>query len=130
MEKPKTRLPLLIRGARQVGKSFIIRQFGQKNFENFVEINFEQFPKYKSCFSELSPQAILLQLEALSNQSILPGKTLLFLDEIQECPQAILALRYFKEELPELHVIGAGSLLEFVLEEAKLNIPVGRIQFM
>lgn len=124
------RLPLLLRGARQVGKSFAVRQFAKEAFTDCVEINFEQFPHYQSCFQSLSTRTILLQLEALTNRSITPGQTLLFLDEIQECPQAIMALRYFKEECPELHVIGAGSLLEFALEAEDFSMPVGRVQFL
>ncbi len=127
-----TRMPLILRGARQVGKSFIIRQFGKTEFPHLVEINFEQSPKFKACFQhqDLAPKNILLQLEGLSDQTIIPGKTLLFFDEIQECPEAILALRYFKEAMPELHVIGAGSLLEFTLNAANFRMPVGRIQFL
>ncbi len=124
------RLPLLLRGARQVGKSFAVRQFAKEAFADFVEINFEQFPHYQSCFQSLSTRTILMQLEALSNHTITPGKTLLFLDEIQSCPQAIIALRYFKEMMPALHVISAGSLLEFTMNNANFSMPVGRVQYM
>ena len=109
------RMPLLLRGARQVGKSYLIKNFGQENFENLVEVNFEEYPEYKKCFETLHPTQIIATLELVTGKSITPGKTLLFLDEIQECPQAIVSLRYFKEKMPQLHVIGAGSLLEFVL---------------
>lgn len=123
-------LPLLVRGARQVGKTYIIEQFGLEHFNQLVTINFEFQPEFKQCFNSLNPKSILRAIELLTNRSILPGKTLLFLDEIQECPQAILALRYFKEQLPKLHVIGAGSLLEFALNDSALRMPVGRIQFL
>ena len=125
-------MPLLFRGARQVGKTHVIRELG-KQFENFVEINFEQRPDVAKYFSEetqLIPQKIIDRLEIILDVPIVPRKTLLFLDEIQECPQAILALRYFKEQMPDLHVIGAGSLLEFVLNDAHFSFPVGRIQFV
>ncbi len=124
----KDRLPLLIRGARQVGKSFVIEQFGSKHFNNMLTINFEQQPEYKSCFSTLYPHEILNKIYVLSHQQIIPGKTLLFLDEVQECPEAILALRYFYEQKPELHVVAAGSLLEFTLRKEDFRMPVGRIQ--
>lgn len=124
------RTPLLLRGARQVGKSWTIEKFGRENFENLVIINFEQRPEAKVCFETLIPEQIVSAIELITNSPIQPGKTLLFLDEIQECPKAIVALRYFKEQMSNLHVIGAGSLLEFVLNEEDISMPVGRIQFL
>lgn len=122
--------PLLLRGARQVGKTFLIREFGTAEFSNLIEVNFELFPKLKRCFSELDPLQIVSELEITLRVTIEPGKTLLFLDEIQECPQAIMALRYFREKMPGLHIIGAGSLLEFVLNEEDFRMPVGRVEFL
>lgn len=124
------RLPLIVRGARQVGKSFTIEGFGQRLFENVVTLNFEKTKNAEYCFEKLDPRIIIQEIELILNQKIIPGKTLLFLDEIQDCPQAITALRYFKEEMPELHVIAAGSLLEFVLNDESFSFPVGRVQFM
>lgn len=121
------RSPLLIRGARQVGKTFLINKFGQENFESLVTINFDLEPEYKQCFNTLKPLEINTLITALSRQPIIPGKTLLFLDEIQECPNAIMALRYYKELMPELHVIAAGSLLEFVIKDESFSMPVGRV---
>lgn len=119
------RKPLLIRGARQVGKTFAVRVLGQ-NFENIVEINFEQMKEAKIVFEkDLIPERILLELSLLTGQTITPGKTLLFFDEIQECPEAIKSMRYFYEEKPEIHLIAAGSLLDFAIE--KIGIPVGRV---
>jgi len=126
----KRRYPLLVRGARQVGKSFSVRKFGKENFENLVEINFEQDPRYLECFNTLKPKEIVNSISILSHSEITPGKTLLFLDEIQECPNAIISLRYFYEQYPELHVIGAGSLLEFALSLEDFKMPVGRIQYI
>jgi predicted AAA+ superfamily ATPase len=124
------RKPLLIRGARQIGKTYCIRHFGKQHFNHILEINFELEPKYKAYFSDLNPKAIINQLNLNQpNENITPGKTLLFLDEIQECPQAIMALRYFKELMPELHVIAAGSLLEFALNKEAFRMPVGRIEY-
>ena len=122
-------LPILLRGARQVGKSYAVESFGKQYFQSFVVVNFEFQPELKSCFETLDPKKIIPLIELLTNSNIIPGKTLLFLDEIQECPNAIMALRYFKEKLPELHVISAGSLLEFVLNSNDFRMPVGRIQF-
>jgi uncharacterized protein len=122
------RKPLLIRGARQVGKTFCIRQFGADHFLNVLEINFEQQKEYRACFDTLYPDEILKRLYTLSHKQVTPDKTLLFLDEIQECPQAILSLRYFYEQMPNLHVIAAGSLLEFTLRKEDFRMPVGRIQ--
>jgi predicted AAA+ superfamily ATPase len=122
-----SRKPLLLRGARQVGKSFLVETFGQTYFENVVSINFELSPEFKSCFISLKPQDICNAIKVLQDTPIIPGKTLLFLDEIQDCPDAIRSLRYFKELMPELHVIGAGSLLELLLKHADYRMPVGRV---
>ncbi len=122
------RKPLLVRGARQVGKSYIIEHFGKTFFESLVSINFEYERKFMRCFESLDPQTIINRITWMSGQEIQAGKTLLFLDEIQECPRAILALRYFKEKMPELHVIGAGSLLEFTINNSDYREPVGRVE--
>lgn len=124
------RMPLLVRGARQVGKSFTVTRFGETEFKNLVIVNFEQQPQYKNCFSTLIPKEIIETISVLSRQDITPGSTLLFLDEIQDCPGAITALRYFYEQMPELHVIAAGSLLEFTLWQENLRMPVGRVQYL
>ncbi len=122
--------PLLIRGARQIGKTYTITQFGREKFSNVVAINLEVDTALSSAFSTLNPIDIINKIQILTGQSIVPGKTLLFIDEIQLCPQAIAALRYFHEEMPGLHVIGAGSLLELTLNAAGISMPVGRIQYL
>ncbi len=122
-----SRKPLLIRGARQVGKTFLVEAFGKKYFEHVILINVELMPEFKACFSSLKPQDICNAIKVLQDKPILPGKTLLFFDEIQDCPDAIRSLRYFKELMPELHVIGAGSLLELHLKHADYRMPVGRV---
>ncbi len=120
------RKPLLIRGARQVGKSSAIRHFG-KEFKYFVEVNFERQKSIKSFFSgDLDVRLIAQKIANYVNIPVREGETLLFLDEIQECPEAIMALRFFKEDYPELHVVAAGSLLEFTLQELP-TFGVGRI---
>lgn len=124
-----THKPVLLRGARQVGKSTAVKELSKK-FDSFVEINFEKQPKYKILFDDdLDVKRIIPQISAIYGTSIKPGQTLLFLDEIQECPRAIMALRFFKEDMPELHVIAAGSLLEFALKELP-TFGVGRIHSM
>jgi predicted AAA+ superfamily ATPase len=124
----KLRVPLIIRGARQVGKSWIIQLFG-KSFVSYVEINFEKHKTIKEAFQgDIQIPKLLEKLSLYTGKAIIPGKTLLFLDEIQECPEAIITLRYFKEECPNLHVIAAGSLLEFALE--KIGMPVGRVEYL
>jgi uncharacterized protein len=126
--KEKHRSPLLIRGARQVGKSYIIQKFGEEEFRKTITINFELRPDLIPVFDNLDPQVIISQLQLLFRVTI-DSTTLLFLDEIQECPQAIRSLRYFKEQRPDLYIIGAGSLLEFAFL-SDLRMPVGRIQFL
>lgn len=125
----KTHKPILLRGARQVGKSTAVRHLG-KQFSNYVEINLEREPQYKAAFQQdLNVLRIIPELSAMSGQRIEAGKTLLFIDEIQECPEAIMSLRFFKEDMPDLHVIAAGSLLEFALAELP-TFGVGRIHSM
>lgn len=124
------RNPLLIRGARQTGKTYIVSEFGENEFESLIYINFERNPEYKDIFSTNDPVEIVERIVLYTTKSPEPGKTLLFIDEIQECPEAIMSLRYFFEEMPGLHVIGAGSLLEFVLSSKNFRMPVGRVQYL
>lgn len=120
------RKPLLLRGARQVGKSSTIRHLGE-TFQHFAEVNFERNKAIKSFFQgDIDVHLIAQKIAAYLGVPIVNGKTLLFLDEVQECPEAIMALRFFKEDYPELHVVAAGSLLEFALEELP-TYGVGRI---
>src|SRR3989338_2435688 len=105
------RKPLLLRGARQVGKTHLVRTFGNE-FEDFIELNLEESESLRSIFdADLDPAHILRRLSLILERPIVPGKTLLFLDEIQTAPRGITALRYFYEKMPELHVIAAGSLI-------------------
>ncbi len=121
--------PVLLRGARQVGKSTAVRHLG-KMFKYFVEINLEKQPSYIELFKQdLDVKRIVPQLAAMCGTPIVANETLLFIDEIQESQEAIMALRYFKEDMPDLHVIAAGSLLEFVLDDIP-TFGVGRIHSM
>lgn len=123
------RKPLIVRGARQVGKTFSIRALGQTHFDDTVLIDLERNRDWHRVFEgNLDARRILKELEVLAGKRVQPKKTLLFFDEIQACPRAITALRYFYEEVPELHVVAAGSLLEFA--QGEISIPVGRVQFI
>ena len=127
----ENRKPLIIRGARQTGKSALIRYFGENYFDNLVEVNLEFEPHLCSIFEKsLDPKTIITTLSLEKGVQIEKQKTLLFIDEIQVCPNAILALRYFYEKYPDLHIIAAGSLLEFAFSEKSISVPVGRIQYL
>lgn len=121
------RKPLVLRGARQVGKSSAVRNLATQ-FSHFVEINFEETPQLNSIFMpDLNPVRILDSLSIFLGQRIIPGQTLLFFDEIQACPPAISALRFFYEKMPEQHIVAAGSLFEFALETLP-SYGVGRVR--
>lgn len=125
------RRPVLVRGARQIGKSFSILHWANKYFgkENVLELNLEERPQFKEVFeAELDPDKILDRINSLTNFDLRKPGRILFIDEIQTCPAAIVALRYFYEKRPQLPVIAAGSLVEFALR--KVSVPVGRIEYL
>jgi len=126
----KHRKPLILRGARQVGKKWSVLDFGKNHFNgNIHVIDLEKHPDWHRIFEpNLDVKRILSEFEILLNTKIVPERDLLFFDEIQSCPRALMALRYFYEELPQLHIIAAGSLLEFALKN--ISFPVGRAQFL
>lgn len=126
----KHRKPIIIRGARQVGKSTLVRLLSQQCFLDLIELNFERNPELATLFKSHDPQRIIQLISLQTGQTLQPGRTLLFLDEIQGATEAIVALRYFYEELPELHILAAGSLLEFTLSKAAFSMPVGRIEYL
>ena len=113
----QNRKPLVIRGARQVGKTWLVRYFCQIEGKQLIEVNFEKQPQVASLFEPNNPKQVLINLGASLNQTIEPDKCLLFLDEIQAVPELFAKLRWFAEDLPELPVIAAGSLLEFLLKK-------------
>jgi uncharacterized protein len=122
------RKPLLVKGARQVGKTWAVRALG-KSFEHFVEINFEREPAFGAIFERgLEPKRIVQELSAAVGQAIVPGKSLLFFDEVQQSLPAVRSLRYFHEELGELHLVAAGSLLNMVLDQVPTG--VGRLNYL
>lgn len=117
---------LLVRGARQTGKTYSIRELG-KQFDSFLEVNFEEHPEIKPFFDgALTPQYLCEKLSGYFGAPIIPGKILLFFDEVQQCPNCLRSLRYFHEKMPQLHVAAAGSLLEFAIEDLP-SFGVGRI---
>ena len=123
------RKPLIVRGARQVGKTYTIEEFGNKYFDEVIIVNFEETPEVKQFFQTNDVEQIVRNLEIYFGKKIPLSKTLLFLDEIQICPEAIITLRYFYEKIPSLHVIAAGSLLDHTLNDLQYSMPVGRVEF-
>ncbi len=123
----KNRKPLVMRGVRQCGKTWLVRELG-KLFDQYVEINFEKEPLYSEIFQKnLDPHRILREIAIRKGKPISGPETLLFLDEIKNCPNALLSLRYFYEDMPGFSVIGAGSLLQLAIEQ--VGMPVGRVDF-
>lgn len=125
-----SRKPLIIRGARQVGKTWLIRDLAKFTQKQLVELNFERRPDLVSLFSSNEPWEIVSNIAASSGKAIEPQNTILFLDEIQSAPHLLAKLRWFAEEIPELAVIAAGSLLDFALADHEFSMPVGRIGYM
>jgi len=123
------RKPLVIRGARQVGKSTLVRQLASISQRFCLELNFERTPELSDFFVDKDPKKIIKNLELYAKRPLDPDTTLLFLDEVQAAPLVLATLRYFYEEYPEFPVIVAGSLLDFALEAPEFSMPVGRIQY-
>jgi uncharacterized protein len=126
----KNRKPVVLRGARQVGKTWLVREFAKQENLNLIELNFERNPELSDIFLEHDPQKILIALERATGHRIEKAKSLLFLDEIQKSPAAFANLRWFYEECPELPVVATGSLLDFVLNKHQFSMPVGRISYL
>jgi len=126
----KKRKPLIIRGARQVGKTWIMKKFGEQAYENYVYVNFDNNERMRELFSsDLNIERIVMGLEIYSGQKIEAGRSLLIFDEIQEVPKALTALKYFNEQAPEYDIICAGSLLGVALHQGT-NFPVGKVEFL
>ncbi len=127
--KRANRKPMVIRGARQTGKTWLVRDFAKRNHLNLIELNLEKFPDRADLFSVNNPKEILKNIEADLAVKITPESTCLFLDEIQAAPELFSKLRWFREDMPELPIIAAGSLLEFALNKSQYSMPVGRITY-
>jgi len=124
------RKPLILRGARQVGKTWLLKDFGKKSFKDVCYINFEQKDVLGAIFEgTLSPKRIIEQLSVYSGKKILPEETLIIFDEVQEMPRALTSLKYFAEEAPEYAICCAGSLLGVALHEGT-SFPVGKVEFL
>ena len=122
------RKPLILNGARQVGKTYILEQFGAEHFENVVYLNMEIEGAVRDFIEkELSPRKIIQFIEVSKKQEIIPGKTLIFFDEIQACKRALTSLKYFCEQTPEYHIVSAGSLLGVAINREKYSFPVGKV---
>ena len=122
------RKPLLLTGVRQCGKTYIIEEFGKNRFKNIVRLNFEASENAGAIFDyDFDVRRIISEAELLSGEKIIPGETLLFFDEIQNCPRAITSLKYFCENMKELHVVCAGSLLGVAVKRDKISFPVGKV---
>ncbi len=127
-EQRKNRMPLLLHGVRQVGKTFILREFGDRYFKNTIYVNFERMKIVAGYFEgELGPERIIRFLEEYFDQKVVPDETLLIFDEIQECERALTSLKYFCEEAPEYHIAAAGSLLGVAVNRKKYSFPVGKV---
>ena len=124
------RKPLILRGARQVGKTWLMKDFGQTCYANYVYFNFDEEDELKSIFqANKNPHRIIELLSMISGEKIQPGETLILFDEIQECPEALNTLKYFKEKANEYHVVSAGSLLGTILAQPK-SYPVGMVNLL
>lgn len=124
------RKPIVVRGARQTGKTWLARECARENHRQLVEINFERNPQARTLFTSNDPKQVLLNIESAYDVRIDPQHSFLFLDEVQVEPAILSKLRWFAEELPELPVMAAGSLLEFVLADHVFSMPVGRITYL
>ena len=125
------RMPLIVNGARQVGKTYTLQEFGEREFDNYIIVNLEINKTFAEKFEEtLDPAAIIRYIESVHSQRIIPGKTLVILDEIQACERALTSLKYFCEQAPEYHIIAAGSLLGVALNRQKYSFPVGKVDEM
>ena len=123
------RKPLLLKGARQIGKTWAMQAFGQESFDYCVKFDFDRQPELKSVFQiTKSPDRLVKELTLYCDQPIVPGKTLMIFDEIQECEEALNSLKYFCEDAPQYHIIAAGSLLGVAVKKRALAVPVGKVQ--
>jgi len=125
------RMPLIVNGARQVGKSYILQEFGKQEFDNFIIVNLETDKALVEKFEEnITPLSMIQYLESAHSQRIISGKTLVVLDEIQACERAMTSLKYFCEQAPEYHIVAAGSLLGVAINREKYSFPVGKVDEM
>ena len=129
-KKSPYRKPLIVKGVRQVGKTWLLKEFGRQFYNNIAYFNFDENPEYREFFATTKDvRRIIPNLAMAGGQDILPGKTLLIFDEIQDCPEVLNSLKYFCENAPEYHVVSAGSLLGITLAKPS-SFPVGKVDFL
>lgn len=130
-KESENRKPLIIHGARQVGKTYIIKQFGKENYSNLIYVNFETNQEFSNQISDrIDAKYIINKLELFYGEKIVPGKTLIFFDEIQANERALTSLKYFYEDAPQYHIIAAGSLLGIAINRENYSFPVGKVQMI
>jgi len=125
------RKPLVLNGARQIGKTYILKEFGEKNYKNTIYINFEAERRASLIFEDdIDAKSIIRKLERYKKTKIIPEETLIIFDEVQECDRALTSLKYINEDANEYHVIAAGSLLGVAINKGKKSFPVGKVEFI
>ena len=124
------RKPLVLQGARQIGKTYSVNEFAAKEYKNSIYCNFEKEKSLSSLFNNLSPDDIIGNLSVLKRQKVIPGETLIIFDEVQACPEALTSLKYFCEEANGFHIIATGSLLGVSVNREENSFPVGKVQIM
>lgn len=129
-KQSEERKPLILQGARQVGKTYIVNFFAGKEYSNSIYCNFEKDKGLHDFFKDLTPPTIVKKLSLYKRKEIFPQNTLIIFDEIQACPEAITSLKYFAEEANDYHIIALGSLLGVSVNRGNFSFPVGKVQFM
>lgn len=125
------RKPILLKGARQIGKSWLMEEFGKHNFEYYAKFDFDENPELRQIFQvSKDPLRILKELALFTEVPLEPGKTLIVFDEIQECEEALNSLKYFREKMPDIHIISAGSLLGVAVKKKNMKVPVGQVDII
>ncbi len=125
------RKPILLKGARQIGKSWVMEEFGRRNFEYYAKFDFDENPELQQLFQiSKDPARILKELELFTEVPLEPGKTLIVFDEIQECEEALNSLKYFHEKMPDIHIVAAGSLLGVAVKKKNMKVPVGQVDII
>ena len=130
-KEARSRKPILLKGARQIGKTWAMESFGKECFKYCVKFDFDRHPELKSVFqASKDPQRLIKELTLYCDQPIMAGETLMIFDEIQECEEALNSLKYFREEAPQYHIIAAGSLLGVAVKKRKMTVPVGKVKIV
>ena len=130
-KQSENRKPILLQGARQIGKTWVMEQFGKSHYDYCVTFDFDRHPEYKDAFvTSKDPERVLKELSIYSSVPLLPEKTLIIFDEIQECEEALNSLKYFYEDAPQYHVMAAGSLLGVAVKKRRMSVPVGKVKMV